>query len=246
MPKHVTESVDSSITADVTFTTGACKVSPGGSFQADVIAEYTAATGVTVDGVLLKDSDVRCDVLYTDVIDEDTAAAGVTIDGVELKDFNVGATGVTSTTVNTTNIYTSTADITVLRFVKALTSDHTASGHIEEFVAGEDVVFGDVCYFKSDGKMWKGNAGVSTTMPVHAMSVEDITTANTGSLILNGWVRDDSWNWTPGVLLYMSSGSSGVTSTVPSTSGDMVQTIGWAYSADVIYFNPSTVLVEVA
>lgn len=66
----------------------------------DVINEKITATGVTVDGVLLKDSQVT-----TDVINEKTSAAGVTIDGVLLKDSIVttdtinektGAAGVTA------------------------------------------------------------------------------------------------------------------------------------------------------
>lgn len=65
----------------------------------DTISEKTAATGVTIDGVLLKDSQVT-----TDVINEKTGAAGVTLDGVQLKDSQVytdtinektGAAGVT-------------------------------------------------------------------------------------------------------------------------------------------------------
>ena len=48
---------------------------------ADTVSEYTTNTGVTVDGVLLKDLQVS-----TDQINELTSAAGVTIDGVVLKD----------------------------------------------------------------------------------------------------------------------------------------------------------------
>lgn len=51
---------------------------------ADVIAEFTAATGVTVDGVLLKDGQVT-----TGTINEASAGAGVTADGVLLKDGDV-------------------------------------------------------------------------------------------------------------------------------------------------------------
>jgi hypothetical protein len=47
----------------------------------DAIAEDTSDTGVTIDGVLLKDSEVT-----TDVINEDTSDTGVTIDGVLIKD----------------------------------------------------------------------------------------------------------------------------------------------------------------
>jgi hypothetical protein len=48
--------------------------------KVDTISELTSAAGVTVDGVLLKDS------VSTDVINEKTSATGVTIDGVLLKD----------------------------------------------------------------------------------------------------------------------------------------------------------------
>ena len=61
--------------------------SPG--VKADVIAESTGATGVTVDGVLLKDGGV---VLAdgasaeADIVNEATAGAGVTVDGALIKD----------------------------------------------------------------------------------------------------------------------------------------------------------------
>ena len=51
------------------------------SLTTDVIDEKTPNVGVTIDGVLLKDSQ-----LNTNVINELTATSGVTIDGVLLKD----------------------------------------------------------------------------------------------------------------------------------------------------------------
>lgn len=54
------------------------------SLRADRIGEHTAATGVTIDGVLLKDSQVK-----TDTIIEKTGAAGVTIDSLLIKDAQV-------------------------------------------------------------------------------------------------------------------------------------------------------------
>jgi hypothetical protein len=60
----------------------------------DTISEFTPGAGVTVDGVLLKDSTVK-----TDTIIEKSSGAGVTADGVLLKDSavdtNVAAAGVT-------------------------------------------------------------------------------------------------------------------------------------------------------
>jgi len=58
--------------------------------KVDTISERTAAGGVTIDGVLLKDN-----VVNTDTVSEKTAAAGVTIDGVLIKDNTVTATGTT-------------------------------------------------------------------------------------------------------------------------------------------------------
>jgi hypothetical protein len=49
--------------------------------KVDTISERTAAAGVTIDGVLIKDS-----IVNTDNIAEKTATAGVTIDGVLIKD----------------------------------------------------------------------------------------------------------------------------------------------------------------
>lgn len=52
-----------------------------GTSSFDTISELTDAAGVTIDGVLLKDSTVK-----TDTIVEKTSAAGVTLDGTKLKD----------------------------------------------------------------------------------------------------------------------------------------------------------------
>jgi hypothetical protein len=57
--------------------------------QTNTIDEFTSGSGVTVDGVLLKDAQVTASGasgIITDTITERTAAAGVTIDGVLLKD----------------------------------------------------------------------------------------------------------------------------------------------------------------
>jgi hypothetical protein len=57
-----------------------------GGLLTDVVDESTAAAGVTVDGVLLKDAEVT-----TDVIHEKTGAAGVTVDGCLIKDGRAAA-----------------------------------------------------------------------------------------------------------------------------------------------------------
>lgn len=72
-----------SVRATVETQSGTAAVSVGG-LAVDTIAEQTAAAGVTIDGVLLKDSTVK-----TDTVVEKTATAGVTLDGTKLKDGGV-------------------------------------------------------------------------------------------------------------------------------------------------------------
>ena len=84
------------------------------TLQVNTISESTSGSGVTIDGVKLKDN-----IVETDTINEKTSAAGVTIDGVLIKDGKVtgGATGLTlvnkttftnASTVTVDNIFTST------------------------------------------------------------------------------------------------------------------------------------------
>ena len=58
MPTHVTESTGASVSATWEFSTGTLQVSSTGTFQVNTVAERTAGSGVTVDGVLLKDGTI--------------------------------------------------------------------------------------------------------------------------------------------------------------------------------------------
>lgn len=81
--------------------------SSAGAHTTNVISEKTGATGVTVDGVLLKDSQVT-----TDVINEKTGAAGVTVDSVKLKDGGFVCADGSTGEVDTINEATVNAGVT--------------------------------------------------------------------------------------------------------------------------------------
>ena len=84
--------------------------------QSDTISELTAAAGVTVDGVLLKDGGLTladAAVLKVDTINEATAAAGVTVDGVLLKDNSVTVGTAGSVSTDTIAEKTSGAGVTI-------------------------------------------------------------------------------------------------------------------------------------
>jgi len=128
----------------------------------------------------------------------------------------------------------------------APSSDHSAEGmKIDAYTAGENLVFGNFVYRKSDGKFWKADKGASTTMPVMAIALATINSNGTGLFLLNGVVRDDSWGWTSGALLYV--GASGaITDAAPSSTGEQLQIVGIALTATTIRFDPEYTVIEVA
>lgn len=122
---------------------------------------------------------------------------------------------------------------------ESLASDHTASGIIVSMTAGENLVFGDIVYFKSDGKCWKADANGTATYPAMGMAIATINTDAAGDILLHGTARDDTWAWTVGGVIYLSIEAGAATKTQPSATNDVIQVLGIATHADRIYFNPS-------
>lgn len=122
-------------------------------------------------------------------------------------------------------------------------ADHTVSGTHSSFPVGEAVVFGDVLYMKSDGKLWKSDASAATTTPMMAMAMETISADNGCDVLLNGFARDDTWTWTVGGEVYVSLTAGALTQTAPSATDEVVQIAGIATHADRMLFNPQLVTV---
>ena len=120
------------------------------------------------------------------------------------------------------------------------------------FTAGEELTAGEVCYFKSDSKMWKAVATASATSRCVAMATASISADAMGVFLLKGFARFNSEfpTWTAGQTLFTpeaeTSGKNVPENAAPDTDGDFVQVIGFAVSADAIYFNPSNDVIEVA
>ena len=124
-------------------------------------------------------------------------------------------------------------------------ADHTVSGITADVTVDVNATgIGALLYVASDGNYEEADADAAATMPATAIAME--TGIGTKEVLTHGYFRDDTWAWTPGQLLYASTTAGAITATAPSGTGDQVQVIGYAVSADVIYFNPSLVLVEVA
>ena len=128
-----------------------------------------------------------------------------------------------------------------------LSADHTCSGDVITATAGESVVIGDVCYLKSDGKFWKADAdAVATTKGMLAMATGSISADASGTFLIKGLIRDDTWAWTVGAELFVSLTPGNPTATAPSATGDVVRIIGYAKGADYVWFDPDKTYVEIA
>lgn len=67
-----------------------------------------------------------------------------------------------------------------------------------------------------------------------------VTSGGTVTVLTNGYIRVDDWNWTPGAPVYVNSaGAYGYLSeTRPTGSGNWVCRVGIAMTADILYVNP--------
>jgi hypothetical protein len=128
---------------------------------------------------------------------------------------------------------------TLLATVSALSSDHTWNGVTSTMTAGASLTIGNLVYIGSDSKMELADADAATTMPCIAIATATIAENASGTFLMDGFMRDDSWNWTVNGLLYVDTTAGALTQTAPTGSGDQIQNVGIALTADIILFNPS-------
>ena len=126
------------------------------------------------------------------------------------------------------------------------------TGNLVSLTAGENLTAFDVCYVKSDGKMWKALADDADTMPALFMASAAILADATGGFYTpNQIIINAAWTWTPAngeaALLFVSESSGGtLTVTPPSGAGDQIQIAGTILSATSIWFSACPVVIEIA
>jgi len=99
----------------------------------------------------------------------------------------------------------------------------------------------------TDGKMELGDADAVATSGVWALVADaNIAENAAGNFLLQGFARDDTWNWaTLGSFVYLDTATAGgMTQTAPSATDDVIQICGIATHADMIYFDPHLTMVE--
>ncbi|MFA6269376.1 MAG: hypothetical protein WCW13_02565 [archaeon] len=126
--------------------------------------------------------------------------------------------------------------------------NQTVSGITINLTAHETQSFGDVCFINSSGEAQLGDADAIATASAIVMCADaTISASGAGTYLLCGIARNDSWAWTVGGLIYLSTTgttTNTLTQSAPSGTDDVIQIIGVATHADRIYFTPQLVQVE--
>jgi hypothetical protein len=128
-------------------------------------------------------------------------------------------------------------------------ADHTANGpQTNTLNAGYSSTIMDLVYLNANGKWLEADADATgTSINLLGIALEAKTDTQDMNVALSGsFVRDDTFNWTIGVPLYVSGTIGEMTETKPTGSGDVVRTVGYAVTADIIFFAPSSDYVTLA
>jgi hypothetical protein len=101
-------------------------------------------------------------------------------------------------------------------------------------------------YYLSSSSTW-----LPTDADTAAESRNLIGIATSGSgfdrgVLIRGYFKNTSWSFTIGAPVYLSVTPSGLSSTQPTATGDIVRVVGYAIASDEIYFNPSQDWIELA
>jgi len=208
-------------------------------------AKIDAASSATAAGLVELATDAET------VTGSDTARA-TTPANITAKMAAPGAIGGTTaaaanfTTVGTTGNVT-LGDAASLNISTPLLAgtDHTVTGMTAQMLAGAAIsAFDLVCIHTTTSEVVRADASALATARAIGIAPAAISDTATGTVLLHGFVRDDTFNFTPGSTLFLSETTGQMTHTAPSTDGAFVQIVGTALSADVVYINPSMDHIE--
>jgi len=140
---------------------------------------------------------------------------------------------------------TDTLKTELTKLAQTVGADSSGYGDVVIRTAGEAVTKGALLHFDIDGKCYLADSDSSGTMPGLFLAM---TNAGVGAAVVTmeaGRFRLDSWNWTPGAILYAGETPGVITASKPTNAGEQIQAVGYAETADVIRFRPSLTIIEV-
>ncbi|MFZ2125593.1 MAG: hypothetical protein WA087_01205 [Candidatus Saccharimonadales bacterium] len=120
--------------------------------------------------------------------------------------------------------------------------DHSATGMTTNAIqAGATIAAFQLVFLGTGGKWLLVDAdAVATCKGLIGIALESQTDGNAMATALPGsFVRDDTWNWTIGDTLFAGETPGTMQNTIPTGADAIIKVVGFAVTADMIYFNPS-------
>lgn len=121
-------------------------------------------------------------------------------------------------------------------------SDHTAVGFTTNAIlSGATVAAFNLVFLGTGGKWLLVDAdAVATCKGMIGIALEAKNDTQAMLTALSGsFVRDDTWAWTIGDTLYAGETAGAIQNTIPTGADAIIKVVGFAVSADVIFFYPS-------
>lgn len=138
-------------------------------------------------------------------------------------------------------------NVTGIKLMNPPTADLTASGLIITATVDTNAQgVGAPLFMAADGHLDTADADTNATSPCVALALDAGTGADKRILVHGILKNVNSWNWTTGPgdnsLIYVSTDVGTLTQTKPAVAeNNVIQPVGWALSADCIYFAPSMI-----
>lgn len=157
----------------------------------------------------------------------------------DITNLGTGAATLMTGTASGTGGLVGTDDATLLRPIIQIAalpaSDDTYRGTvITGRNAGATIAQWDGVYLDSSGTWQLADANGTGTFPARGLAVAGYSSGNAAVVLEDGVARNDAWTWTVGGTVYLSTTAGGLTQSAPATSGDKVQIVGYALTADSI------------
>jgi len=106
-------------------------------------------------------------------------------------------------------------------------------------------VLGSPLFCAADFHYDRAQANATGTMPCVCLAVNGDDGTGT-TVLLEGQIYNAAWDWSAGPIYVSDTALGELTQTIPDTTGDFVQRVGFALSADTMYFKPDSTVIEIA
>ena len=218
---------------------------PTGTTNVDIVGDVTAAN-FQPDGDTAAGDTAAFG--YTSVLGAIITGQGSTNDVTIVNDADATVAGVPTGTTNVNfagDIILSDASSVNISTPLLAGTDETFTGLSAQMLAGGAIAaFKLVCVHTTTQEVVTADASAYATARVIGIAPAAISDTATGTVLLHGFIRDDTFAFTAGSTLYLSETAGAMTHTAPTTDGAFVNVVGVALSPDVVYINPSMDVIE--